>query len=48
MGVAGGGPGVNAVLESDPELTVIVLSNLDPPTAQRLGGQLQRAFVDGS
>jgi len=48
MGVAGGGPGVNAVLESDPELTVIVLSNLDPPAAQRLGGQLQRVFVDGS
>ena len=48
MGVAGGGPGVNAVLESDPELTVIVLSNLDPPTASRLGRQLKRAFAGGS
>jgi CubicO group peptidase (beta-lactamase class C family) len=39
LGVAGGAPGCNAILESDWErgYTVVVLSNYDPPTAEELG-----------
>ena len=33
IGLAGGAPGVNAELEIGSEFTVIVLSNLDPPSA---------------
>jgi CubicO group peptidase (beta-lactamase class C family) len=34
LGVAGGSPGINAVLEIAPPYTFIVLSNFDPPTAE--------------
>lgn len=34
---AGGAPGVNAVLSSDGEWTVVVLTNIDPPTGEKLG-----------
>lgn len=44
LGIAGGGPGVSAVLESDGDLVVVVLSNYDPPTAERVGIQLYRAL----
>ena len=44
IGVAGGGPGVNAVLETDGAATAIVLANLDPPVAQGLGSELFRAL----
>jgi CubicO group peptidase (beta-lactamase class C family) len=44
IGIAGGGPGVSAVLESDGALVVIVLSNYDPPTAEGVGQQLFRAL----
>jgi CubicO group peptidase (beta-lactamase class C family) len=39
LGIAGGGPGTCAILESDWKLgyTVIVLSNYDPPFAEDLG-----------
>lgn len=39
LGIAGGAPGCNAILESDWEAgyTVVVLSNYDPPTAEDLG-----------
>jgi D-alanyl-D-alanine carboxypeptidase len=37
MGVAGGAPGINAVLEMRGEWVTIVLTNLDPPTGERLG-----------
>jgi CubicO group peptidase (beta-lactamase class C family) len=39
LGFGGGAPGINAVVEVnfDPDLTVIVLSNFDPPTAEELG-----------
>jgi D-alanyl-D-alanine carboxypeptidase len=37
IGIAGGAPGTNAVLETRGEWTVIVLSNFDPPAAQRIG-----------
>lgn len=42
IGVAGGAPGVNAILEGDGVHTVVVLSNLDPPTAESLGIELSR------
>ncbi len=37
LGIAGGAPGTNAVLEARGEWVVIVLSNFDPPVAERLG-----------
>lgn len=40
IGVAGGAPGVNAGLESNGSITVIVLSNFDPPTATALASEL--------
>lgn len=42
IGVAGGAPGVNAILEGDGHHTVVILSNLDPPTAEVLGLELSR------
>lgn len=36
IGVAGGSPGVNAVLEIEPPYTLIVLSNYDPPSAEEI------------
>ena len=41
IGIAGGGPGVNAELEIGDEFTVIVLSNLDPPSASNVGRHLR-------
>jgi D-alanyl-D-alanine carboxypeptidase len=43
LGIAGGAPGINSVLEWDPRsgYTVIVLTNFDPPTA----GQASRQIV---
>jgi CubicO group peptidase (beta-lactamase class C family) len=42
LGIAGGSPGVNAVLEILPnyDYTVVVLSNYDPPSAEKLGRQI--------
>lgn len=40
IGVAGGAPGVNAILEIGREFTVVVLSNLDPPSADEVARQL--------
>ena len=37
LGIAGGAPGISAVLESDGTWTVVVLANLDPPAAEKLG-----------
>lgn len=37
IGIAGGAPGTNAVLEARGAWTVIVLSNFDPPVAERVG-----------
>jgi CubicO group peptidase (beta-lactamase class C family) len=42
MGIGGGAPGINAILENHGEWTVIVLANLDPPAAQQPG----RAIAD--
>lgn len=41
IGVAGGAPGVNAFLEIGREFTVIVLANLDPPSAGDVTSQLR-------
>lgn len=45
LGIAGGAPGTNAVLEARGEWVVIVLSNFDPPTAERLGIALANALA---
>jgi len=44
VGVAGGGPGVSAGLESNGRATAIVLSNLDPPSGAALAVELFRAL----
>jgi CubicO group peptidase (beta-lactamase class C family) len=42
LGIAGGSPGVNALLEILPnyDYTVVILSNYDPPSAEKLGRQI--------
>jgi D-alanyl-D-alanine carboxypeptidase len=45
IGIAGGAPGVNAVLESSDTWTVVVVGNLDPPAAGRLGVAIHRQLV---
>lgn len=44
IGIAGGSPGVNADLEIDPRsgYTLIVLSNYDPPSAERIARQIRQ------
>ena len=44
LGIAGGSPGVNAALEIEPETgyTVIVLSNYDPPSAEKVAKQIRQ------
>jgi len=44
VGIAGGAPGINSVLEQNGSWTVIVLSNLDPPAAEDVGRSLARAL----
>lgn len=44
MGIAGGAPGTNAVIESSGEWTVVVLTNVDPPTGEDLGTAIARAL----
>jgi CubicO group peptidase (beta-lactamase class C family) len=43
IGIAGGAPGINAVLDVDVETgyTVIVLSNYDPPSAETMSRQIR-------
>jgi CubicO group peptidase (beta-lactamase class C family) len=41
VGVAGGAPGVNAVLEMAGDYTLVVMANLDPPAAQRLASEVR-------
>jgi CubicO group peptidase (beta-lactamase class C family) len=43
MGFAGGAPGINATVEIDAEsgYTAIVMSNYDPPSAERVGKQIR-------
>jgi hypothetical protein len=42
---AGGAPGTNAVIEGDDTWVVIVVSNLDPPGAVKLGGEIYKALT---
>jgi D-alanyl-D-alanine carboxypeptidase len=42
LGIAGGAPGLNGILESSKTWTVVVLANLDPPAAQQLGVAIHR------
>lgn len=43
MGVAGGAPGLNAILEWDPErgYVIVVLSNFGPPAAEKVGRRIR-------
>lgn len=43
-GIAGGAPGANASLESNGAWTVVVLGNLDPPNAVRMGTAIAGAL----
>jgi CubicO group peptidase (beta-lactamase class C family) len=45
LGVAGGAPGINAILESNAEWAVVVLANLDPPAARQLGAAIHRQLT---
>ena len=47
IGVAGGSPGVNAVLEIAPPYTVIVMSNFDPPAAMEVGSEVRKLLSMG-
>jgi len=47
IGVAGGSPGVNAVLEIAPPYTVIVMSNFDPPAAMEVGAEIRKVLGMG-
>jgi CubicO group peptidase (beta-lactamase class C family) len=40
-GVAGGSPGLNAELFFGPDYTIVVLSNYDPPAAERVSRQIR-------
>jgi CubicO group peptidase (beta-lactamase class C family) len=48
LGIAGGAPGLNAVIEANGDLVVIVLANLDPPTAEQLGTAIARQLTEGA
>ena len=41
-GFAGGAPGINAMIEMEGDVTVVVLSNLDPPAAERVAQKAAR------
>jgi CubicO group peptidase (beta-lactamase class C family) len=41
LGIAGGAPGINAILDSGRDYAVIVLSNYDPPAAERTARQIR-------
>jgi D-alanyl-D-alanine carboxypeptidase len=43
LGIAGGAPGINAALEADEDrgYTIIVMSNYDPPSAERVARQIR-------
>jgi CubicO group peptidase (beta-lactamase class C family) len=44
MGIAGGAPGINAIVETRGPWAVIVMANLDPPAAMRVGSALADAL----
>ena len=44
MGIAGGAPGTNAIVEARGEWVVIVLTNFDPPIGERIGISIANAL----
>ena len=44
FGIAGGAPGTNAVVEATGDWVVIVLTNFDPPTGERIGLAIANAL----
>jgi CubicO group peptidase (beta-lactamase class C family) len=44
LGIAGGAPGVNAMLDMIGDDTVVVLANLDPPAATRLAESIRKVL----
>jgi D-alanyl-D-alanine carboxypeptidase len=44
VGFAGGSDGVNALVMNEPDTRIIVLANLDPPAAERLGTWIKRTM----
>ena len=44
MGIGGGAPGINAIIEARGEWVVIVLANLDPPAASQPGRAIAAAL----
>jgi CubicO group peptidase (beta-lactamase class C family) len=44
IGIAGGAPGINSVLEQNGSWTVIVLTNLDPPAGEDIGRGVARVL----
>ena len=44
MGIAGGAPGINAIIETRGEWAVIVMANLDPPAAMGVGAAIAAAL----
>ena len=47
-GMGGGAPGLNAAVEMMGDYTIIVLANLDPPTAERAAATLQGWIPGGA
>lgn len=47
LGVAGGAPGINAVLEIAPPYTLVVLANQDPPAAQEVARSARELMGGG-
>ncbi len=45
FGIAGGAPGTNAIVEARGEWVVIVLTNFDPPTGERIGVAIADALT---
>ena len=43
--IAGGAPGTNAIVASSGEWTVIVLTNFDPPTGEKIGASIADALA---
>ena len=44
IGIGGGAPGINALVETSGDWTVVVMANLDPPAAQQVGAAIARAL----
>jgi hypothetical protein len=45
MAIAGGAPGLNAMVSVNGGTVVVVLANMDPPAAERAGEAMARQLV---